>query len=467
MDILITVNSTQSRILLKNMLKSTELDIIEVIDDVDILKKLREITSSRIVILDNIKFIKLIRQEDKQAEKYSYIILVTSPNSEIDCNIDINNLLFTPIDSNKLNIIIKIALRSIKKQKKLEEQLNNQKIQIKKAQEIQQILNTPILPLSTFANIETIYNPSEELGGDFFNIIKTPHNNLAVIIVDCTGHGLEASMYATLLKSICDRHSNLLDNPKYLSSFVQMVNIDVADYITSYQFPVMFVSIFSPSDRKFYYSSANGEHPYIIRNKNAHKLERIEGMHLGYNTESQYHIKSFKIEDGDIIFFYSDAIIESKNIPLNRNNDTLLKEILTKENKNLKTLSYNMISFIEEYIGRETLDDDLSLVYLQIKDPYHQVIKIKDSEIESEILELDKILINYNYTNKEIKEILISYKELLLKMISTNTNPNKHFTIDKNITCKDINIKIENAISLIQNKQPVLTCNNCKTFKQK
>lgn len=467
MEILITVNTTPLRILLKKLLISTELDFIEVIDGVDILNKLRERTSPRVVILDNTEIVKLIRQEDKQTQKYTYIILITSPNTDIDSNIYVDNLLFTPINFNSLNLITKIALRSINKQKELEEQLNNQKRQIKKAQEIQQILNTPILPLSRYANIETVYNPSEELGGDFFNIIKTPHNNLAVIIVDCTGHGLEASMYATLLKSICDRHSNLLDNPKYLSSFVQMVNIDVADYITSDQFPVMFASIYSPSERKFYYSSANGEHPYIIRNRNTHKLEITQGMHLGYNTESQYHIKSFKIEDGDIIFFYSDAIIETKDIPLSRNNDTLLKQILNKENKNLKTLSRDMITFIEEYIGKTTLDDDLSLIYLQIKDPYHKIIKIDNSEIENEIVHLQKTLINYNYTMNEIEEILINYRELLLKFLSTNTNPDKHFTIEKNITCKDINIKIENTISLIKNKQHVLTCNNCKTFKQK
>ncbi len=464
MKILIAEDSTTSRKLLKGILQKMEFTVTEAIDGSDAWEKLQEETPPRIAIIDwlmpnlnGIELVKKIRKQEKETNKYTYIIMVTSNSEEKDANLGfdagVDNFLTKPVDPNRLSITLRIAKRIIGQQEylngiqfKLGQQLLKQKEEIKRAQEIQKILNTSVLPQSESVNIRAVYNPSQEMGGDFFNIVNTIRGNIAVIMVDCTGHGLEASMYATLLKSVCDRHIYLLDNPKYLNSFIQMVNIDVSGYITSDQFPVMFASIYEPETKKFYYSSANGEHPYLIRNNSVYKLARVQGMHLGYNTESQYFIKSFQVNPEDIILFYSDAIIEIDNASWDRHDDRILRKILTNTGKNLSEFNSNLMNFIEETSGSTTLEDDLSLIYFQIKDPvhHHSIIESK-GQMFTEIEVLEKQLYEFDYSWDDIQKISIAYKELIVNSLDhgcVDSNSLKA-TLDYQINCNKVILSVE------------------------
>lgn len=464
MDILIADDSKTSRKLIKGILNRMNFDVIEAIDGLDAWNKLQAPNPPRIALIDwmmpnlsGIELVKKIRQKEKSFGHYTYIIMITSNSDEKDANAGfdsgVDNFLTKPIGPDSLSITLKIASRIIKQQEslyqtqeKLALQLSKQKEEIMRAKEIQQILNTYELPIIDNVNIRAVYNPSQDMGGDFFNIVKTVRGNLAVIMVDCTGHGLEASMYATLLKSVCDRHIYLLDNPKFLANFVQMVNIDVAGYITSDQFPVMFVSVYDPVIMKLYYSSANGEHPYLIRNGASYPLVRAQGMHLGYNTESQYVIKSLKVEVDDILLFYSDAIIEIEGASWNRHNDEELKSEISKMGENLTQDNHNFMKFVSLNSGSTILEDDLSLIYFQIKEPSLYTSQIyRVNGLDKNVETLSEILYKFDYNNDEIQRIIIAYRELILNSIEHgNKNDNsKKVTIDHSITCRSVEFTIE------------------------
>lgn len=457
MDILLAEDSETTRTMIKLILEKLHFNVIEASDGMEAWNILQREKSPRIAILDwlmpeisGIDLVKKIRSQELTSRQYTYIIMLTSngevSHSDESFSAGVDNFLTKPINYNNLSIALNIASRIIQLQTQLETQLEIQQAEIQRAKEIQLFLNSTKLPQIDTVNLRAVYNPSKQMGGDFFNIIRTIHNKIAVVMVDCTGHGLEASMYATLLKSICDRHTHLLDNPSYLSNFVQMVNIDAAGYITTDQFPVMFVSVYDPDTMKFYYSSANGEHPYIIRNGSVYKMTRVEGMHLGYNTESQYHIKSFKVKDGDIVFYYSDALIEIEGAPWDRHDDEELKKFISEPVDNLNDLNTKVMQKIKDTTGSTVLSDDLSLVYLQVLPPhFHSESVKKKDEIDGIKAEIEKILHRYDYNRDEIEKVKISIGELLLNAIhhGNRYNESKKVYIDYIITCRNITIKIE------------------------
>ena len=456
-DILIAEDSLTARTLLKHILKKMNFNIAESVDGEDAWDKLNKENPPRIALidwmmpkLDGISLIKRIREAEKKTNTYTYLIMVTSntEQEEIDLGFDAgaDDYIAKPIDPQALGVRLKIASRIIKQQQELTSQLMTQKEDILKAQEIQQILNTAIIPQLSNINIQAVYNPSQDMGGDFFNIIKTSSRNIATIMVDCTGHGLEASMYATLLKSVCDRHTAFLDNPRYITSFVQMVNIDIASYINSDQYPVMFVSIYNPLTKKFYYCSANGEHPYLIRQGRVIKLAKAIGMHLGYNTESQYEGKSFYIEPEDIILFYSDAIIEIEGASWDRQDDTDLKNELSKMGRGLQYDNKEFMKFISSTAGSTVLEDDLSLIYFQFKDPIQRSLDITmEEELTNLTTKINKELKLFDYSEDQIERMTIVIRELVLNAIEHgNKNANyKNVKIEYDITCNIFNIRIE------------------------
>ncbi|MBN2617453.1 MAG: response regulator [Spirochaetales bacterium] len=466
MDILVADDSNTSRTLIKTILNKLGFNVIEAVDGQDAWEKLQQENPPKILLvdwsmprMDGIELSQKIRDKETKNEFYTYIIMLTANDEEMhtkegfDAGVD--NFLTKPINVQALNISLTIAKRIITQQNnmhdikiKLEQQLLKQKKEIKKAQEIQQFLNTSIIPQMNKINIKAVYNPSQEMGGDFFNIIKTVRNNLVILMVDCTGHGLEASMYATLLKSICDRHINILDNPQFLLNFVQMVNIDAAGYITTDQFPVMFVSVLDTTNMKFYYCSANGEHPYLIRKSKVQKVPRVAGMHLGYNTESHFQVKSFKIENNDTFMFYSDAIIEIPYAPWNRDDDTILKAELAKETANLEELNTNVMNLLRETTQSTKLTDDLSLIFLQFSHPYtgSKTLKSKN-DIRSEIDLLSKNLIKYDYNKNEIGKICIEFNEQLLNILSEQIENSIQLELKYSISFKSVTITTTNLIN--------------------
>lgn len=464
MDILIAEDSITSRKLLKSILIKMSFNVIETQDGLEAWEILQSKQPPRIALIDwvmphlsGIDLIKKIRKKEKETGLYTYILMVTSNTDEKYADIGFaagaDDFIPKPIDPKALSIRLKIARRIILQQEqlydvqiKLAHQLKKQKEEIMQAQEIQQILNSKILPLDEQLNIRALYNPSQDLGGDFFNVIKTNSNNIATIMVDCTGHGLEASMYATLLKSVCDRHIPLLDIPLHLATFVEMVNIDIQNYITSDQYPVMFVSVYDPEDMKFYYCSANGEHPYLIRNKEVSLLPKAAGMHLGYDEKSSYHVRNIDLEFNDIIFFYSDAIIEIEGAPWERKNDDILKQQLSKMGGNLNRDNHNLMKFINDAAGTTVLDDDLSIIYMQVKAPLVYNGKINTiSMVQGEIEKLRKNLINYDFEHHDSEQILVALNELLLNAIihGNKKDKNKTVFIQYLLTCKDLTIKVQ------------------------
>ena len=73
-------------------------------------------------------------------------------------------------------------------------------LDIKQAQEVQQVLIPEEVPQVPGLTIESEYRPAREVGGDFFQILPHPTDGSVLMIVgDVTGHGLQAGMLVALI----------------------------------------------------------------------------------------------------------------------------------------------------------------------------------------------------------------------------------------------------------------------------
>ncbi len=73
-------------------------------------------------------------------------------------------------------------------------------LDVKQAQEVQQVLIPKDQPPIPGLTIETVYRPAREVGGDFFQIVQHPTDGSALIVAgDVAGKGLKAGMLVALL----------------------------------------------------------------------------------------------------------------------------------------------------------------------------------------------------------------------------------------------------------------------------
>lgn len=311
-----------------------------------------------------------------------------------------------------INVIENIDERK-RAQEKMRLELEMQRSSIEKAQTLQKRLNTYKMPESSKADIRAYYKPSELLSGDYLEIKKTKRGNIAVILADCTGHGLEASLYATLLHSVSDNYLNVLITHESPVVFLDMVNKKLCKLLPEGQYPTMFVGIIDPGKQMLSYSNAMSELPIIFRNGDLIKAQSVEGFHLAFDDKIKYSSNDLRLHNNDIILFFSDALIEiqdTKGFPVGQYEvERRLSQVKKDDTQSLDSF----INKIETLMSKSVLADDLTMIAVRINEPFEKNMLITKYE-ELEILrdELEEALLRFGYNSIHCKEISVVLEEL-------------------------------------------------------
>lgn len=313
---------------------------------------------------------------------------------------------------------------------------------ILKAQMLQQNLNTKVMPNIKDLNVGAFFMPSEELGGDFFDIRKAGER-LLVIIADCVGHGLEASMDATLLKLISDRHVGYLavDLP---NQFLENVNKDVLKYFHRQNYPTMFACSINISTKEVFYSNSNGPMPYIINREGAKRLPKIPGFFLGYEKNAQFGRGSLKLGENEILFLYSDALVE-----IFGENESMVKreKIESIIGGFGKGLHKNIDYFLNEVekLTSLPLEDDTTFLLIQSVEPHiREYNACRDEECAAISYEIQESLKSYDYRDEDIEKVCVVFEEMFLNAVShgNKNRDDKKVRIAYKIDCEKVSIRV-------------------------
>lgn len=160
--------------------------------------------------------------------------------------------------------------------------------------------------------IESLYIPSEILGGDVYDVIEIDEDNIGMYIADVSGHGVTSSMMTMFIRQTLKNLGENAKNPEkaleYLFQRYRELNIDDHYYIT------IFYGVYNRNNQIFSYT--NGGHncmPIIIRQQEVLELE-LPGLPIcTIIDEADYERKSIKLNKGDKVLYYTDGITESRN----------------------------------------------------------------------------------------------------------------------------------------------------------
>lgn len=331
---------------------------------------------------------------------------------------------------------------------KMKEELERKRRSIAKAQELQQTLNTKLLPHAAGAAIQALYMPCEELGGDFFTVHEAVDEKIIIILADCTGHGMEVAMDSTLLKSLADKHIWILAEMGSPDSFLEQVNIDMIKYASEGQYPTMFVGLIDKERKTLTYANANGELPFLLRKGQVSQLEKVEGIHICFDKAAVFKTKELQLQDDDILFLFSDALIETNGKDGEMLGESRVGEFLKTVSGKPETDIQNLLSYLEGESGSLPLLDDLTFIAIRLSPRRELKYTVKSSNELDEIKkEVEEMLLQYGYSDREIYAVILSLVEGAGNSIEHGNkgdetkNVHISFTLDTEFV--EINIKDE------------------------
>jgi len=148
--------------------------------------------------------------------------------------------------------------------------------------------------------VDSIYNPATEVGGDFFHVESTSDGGLLVIIGDVAGHGLKAAMNVSMLMGAL-RRTQERSPAKILASLNRVL-------VGSQSFTTCQAVWFGPNGELVL---ANAGHlpPYL----NSQEVAVPGGLPLGVLPDMTYEEVQLYLHPGDRILLMSDGVVEARH----------------------------------------------------------------------------------------------------------------------------------------------------------
>ncbi len=176
--------------------------------------------------------------------------------------------------------------------------------------EIQSNLLPTHVPGFPGVDLATSYHAAKEVNGDFYDIYPLPSGKLLLAVCDTAGKGISACLFALGLRSIL---RTLASFELELPELVRRANdLYMADAHEVSMFSTLWIAIFEPKKRSLTYCSQGHPPALLIRGAQLEELW-TEGIALGAQKIDVVPTKKITLEKGDLLFIYTDGLIEAHN----------------------------------------------------------------------------------------------------------------------------------------------------------
>jgi serine phosphatase RsbU (regulator of sigma subunit) len=177
-------------------------------------------------------------------------------------------------------------------------------MEMRSAQEVQRVLIPESLPEVARYAIQSVYQPAQEVGGDFFQIIPLEDQSTLVILGDVSGKGLKAAMNVALIVGTIRTLAEFDSDP------ARMLNGLNRRLVGRLQggFATTVILKLGPSGECIL---ANAGHLPPFLNSNEMTLE--PSLPLGIDPDADYMDRDWLLEDEDRLTLYTDGVLEACN----------------------------------------------------------------------------------------------------------------------------------------------------------
>lgn len=206
---------------------------------------------------------------------------------------------------------------------------------------------------------------AQEVGGDFFDVIKISDTHTAFCVGDVSGHNIAAGLIMGIVKSAFRTELRYNNN---ILSIAASLNTTVIEQRSRGMFVSFAAGIIDFEKEQL--ELINAGHPPVIQ-KERDTIEELslEGAALGLITRPSFQSIRRKISGGCILVCYSDGIIESRNVYGEEFGHQRLAGLLRSidGNKSVKEIYEIIYRMVEEFSKGASQIDDRTLLILRIK----------------------------------------------------------------------------------------------------
>lgn len=233
------------------------------------------------------------------------------------------------------------------------------------ARDIQLSLLPQKIPELESFEISVIYEPINEVGGDYYDILKEKKGITPVLIADVEGKGLSAALLAASSQAVFRSLNELYFFEP--AKFISKANSLIYDLTRGKHFITLFWMLIDDAKKSVTYVNAGHVEPFLISKSKVVRLS-TGGLLTGFVGNAKYEKETLQLKKGDIIVAFTDGVPEVENLDEREFGQEAIIDFI-KKNKKLSAykISEKLFKTINNFSHNKKFRDDFTLIIIKVK----------------------------------------------------------------------------------------------------
>lgn len=262
-----------------------------------------------------------------------------------------------------INIIV-VAIENKKLHKEFLEKAATQK-ELEVASMLQKKLIPTNFPDNEYFEIDAIYMPHKQVGGDYYDYFQLKNNEYLFCIADVSGKGIPAAL---LMSNFQAAIKVMIQYTTDLREMVRKLNALVYENTQGEKFITLFLCKFCRNNNMLEYINCAHFPPIFINNHEIHYLSTGSVMIGAFAEIREIEVGQILTSPRSILVAYTDGICEQQN---EKNEQYGIERIASLAFQHQEKSIRDIIAIIREDVlrfkGREESSDDITLVGIKRK----------------------------------------------------------------------------------------------------
>jgi serine phosphatase RsbU (regulator of sigma subunit) len=234
--------------------------------------------------------------------------------------------------------------------------------------ELSRLIQTEMLPRTSLrsgpAEIGGVSIPAREVGGDFFNYFVLPDGRLALLVGDVSGKGVSAAL---LMANIQATLRARLPHETDLAQLADRLDRELDQNTPGPVYLTLFLAILEMDGRLLRYVNAGHNPQFLLRAGAGIEALGSTGMPIALYAGQGYTEARIALAAGDLLFFYTDGLVETENEQGDMFSAERLQTILAAEQaQEIDMVLHRVEEQVSTFRGQAEPFDDATMMALRI-----------------------------------------------------------------------------------------------------
>lgn len=223
------------------------------------------------------------------------------------------------------------------------------------------------------------YRPCDELAGDGLNVFKCDDENVAMYVMDVSGHGVAAALLSVSVthhlsqligssdeSAQCDMTAENVVSPAWLASNLNA--LFPMQSVGRHYFTFVY-GVLNVKTRQFCFVSAGSPGPLVVHADGTSEVHDVPAVPIGMFPDSEYIDTVIQLQQGDRLYLHSDGLYEERH-PETREEfgrDRMQQALCAATGAPFIVSLDKLLQSVIDWHGSEALSDDVAVMAVSVK----------------------------------------------------------------------------------------------------